>query len=123
MSFIFRIMNHFKYLDQDIDNCSIYYANTTYDYLNGYFQLDENEILKLAAWKMTNDYSKEQMYNNVKKINLEEYIPITYLGVYKPSRWMEMLLQTYLFVADMPAKQARQKFMSYLSKNELFQTW
>ena len=120
--FYLKLLIYYPFDHTNYDTISIIYYQTLYDVISGKFELEEKEILILAALELTNEFQQnhEKAYNSLLE-HYTKYVPGNKLNLLTQCQWIEKIISIYNTISNYQKKDIKLMYLKFLEKFPTYQ--
>ena len=120
--FYLKLLIYYPFDHTNLDTISIIYYQTLYDVISGKFELEEKEILILAALQLTNEFQQqhEKAYNSLLE-HYTKYVPGNKLNLLTKFQWIEKIISIYNTISNYQKKDIKLMYLKCLEKYPTYQ--
>lgn len=121
--FYIRIQLFYPYKPDDIDTVTMHFVQTCHDVTTGKFQLNEDEIVNLAALQLFVNHGTKQPVEirGVLEKDIKNYIPPQYFKKYKEG-WVNKIYDTFTTLTYKTRLEAKNAYLDILKNNPMFES-
>ena len=120
--FFLKLLIYYPFDNTNVDTISIIFYQTLYEVISGKFELEEKDILILAALQLTNEFQQqhEKAYNSLLE-HYTRYVPGNKLNLLSQYQWIEKIISIYNTISSYPKKDVKLMYLKCLEKYPAYQ--
>ena len=117
-----KMILYYGYTEEDVDSVTLSFYQAKYDIIQSKFNLNDDDISKLAAMQIVATYGNiphEQVRQKIEE-DVGEFVPQSKLRKLDKNYWNKTIMEEYVAVDQVYTKlEARRSYLDYI-KNNLF---
>jgi len=119
-----KIQLFYGYNDNDMDTVTLHYVQSNYDVIHGKFNLEEDDIYKLASLQLMINHGNIDHQNAYKYLehSPECYIPWRKYKTHQPEEWVEKIMAVYSTMKFTSKIDAKLTYLETLKPNSLWES-
>jgi myosin-7 len=117
-----KIFLYYPYSDTDVDTITAIYSQSVFDVTNGKFNLNEQDIITLAALQLLVQFSTSQdnAYQSLQK-KLEKYVPNDKINLNPSVYWVQKIMELYSGLKASSKLEAKLTYIEQLKTSPLWE--